>query len=174
MSRLPIPGGDTSAWGSILNDYLQVAHNADGTSKFLGSRVSRGTNQTGVVTSTLTKVTFDAVRYGDTSWWSAGSPTKITLPLTGYYTVGGVVEFSANVNGERYADIFKNNTTIVSELAGGVACTTGGFPVCQGSSPALFAAGDFIEMRVYQNSGTDRILLTEPWGPDMWAFFEGV
>lgn len=31
MARLPIPGGDSGDWGTILNDYLSVAHNADGT-----------------------------------------------------------------------------------------------------------------------------------------------
>lgn len=33
MSRLPIPGSDDDIWGNILNDYLLVAHNADGTLK---------------------------------------------------------------------------------------------------------------------------------------------
>ncbi len=33
MSRLPIPGSDDGAWGDILNDFLSVAHNGDGTAK---------------------------------------------------------------------------------------------------------------------------------------------
>lgn len=33
MARLPIPGGDSESWGTILNTYLQVEHNADGTLK---------------------------------------------------------------------------------------------------------------------------------------------
>ncbi|MDB5184446.1 MAG: hypothetical protein JWN38_254 [Candidatus Saccharibacteria bacterium] len=31
MSRLPTPGADSNNWGTLLNDYLQQAHNADGT-----------------------------------------------------------------------------------------------------------------------------------------------
>jgi hypothetical protein len=31
MARLPVPGSDDGEWGDILNDYLSVAHNADGT-----------------------------------------------------------------------------------------------------------------------------------------------
>lgn len=31
MARLPVPGSDLNAWGTILNDFLGVAHNADGT-----------------------------------------------------------------------------------------------------------------------------------------------
>ncbi|HEU4715541.1 MAG TPA: glycosyl hydrolase family 28-related protein [Candidatus Saccharimonadales bacterium] len=33
MARLPIPGNDDGTWGSILNDYLSVEHNTDGTLK---------------------------------------------------------------------------------------------------------------------------------------------
>jgi Repeat of unknown function (DUF5907) len=33
MARLPTPGGDSNAWGQILNDFLAVEHNTDGTLK---------------------------------------------------------------------------------------------------------------------------------------------
>ncbi|NTW62060.1 polysaccharide deacetylase family protein [Candidatus Saccharibacteria bacterium] len=33
MSRLPVPGSDAGTWGNILNDYLSVEHNSDGTLK---------------------------------------------------------------------------------------------------------------------------------------------
>ncbi len=33
MARLPIPGGDEGNWGEILNEYLSVEHNPDGTQK---------------------------------------------------------------------------------------------------------------------------------------------
>jgi len=31
MARLPIPGTDADTWGDVLNDFLRVAHNEDGT-----------------------------------------------------------------------------------------------------------------------------------------------
>jgi hypothetical protein len=31
MSRLPVPGSDDGTWGDVLNDFLLVAHNDDGT-----------------------------------------------------------------------------------------------------------------------------------------------
>jgi len=31
MSRLPTPGGDQDLWGNVLNDFLSVSHNTDGT-----------------------------------------------------------------------------------------------------------------------------------------------
>jgi hypothetical protein len=33
MARLPVPGSDDGVWGDVLNDYLGVAHNSDGTIK---------------------------------------------------------------------------------------------------------------------------------------------
>ncbi len=34
MARLPIPGSDSDQWAQILNDFLLVSHNADGTQRF--------------------------------------------------------------------------------------------------------------------------------------------
>ena len=33
MARLPVPGGDDGSWGQVLNDFLVVAHDTDGTLK---------------------------------------------------------------------------------------------------------------------------------------------
>lgn len=33
MARLPNPGGDSNVWGGVLNEFLEVEHNADGTLK---------------------------------------------------------------------------------------------------------------------------------------------
>ena len=48
MARLPIPGQDAGAWGTILNDFLAVEHNSDGTLKASGS-LSTKANDTSVV-----------------------------------------------------------------------------------------------------------------------------
>lgn len=36
MARLPVPNSDDGTWGTILNDFLSQAHNADGTLKDIG------------------------------------------------------------------------------------------------------------------------------------------
>lgn len=41
MSRLPVPGSDDGVWGSVLNDFLGVAHNTDGTLKNTGVLASK-------------------------------------------------------------------------------------------------------------------------------------
>ena len=41
MARLPVPGSDNNTWGNILNDFLGVEHNADGTLKASGSLANK-------------------------------------------------------------------------------------------------------------------------------------
>ncbi|EDK72540.1 conserved hypothetical protein [candidate division TM7 genomosp. GTL1] len=51
MARLPIPGSDSGSWGTILNDFLSVEHNSDGTLKASGSLEDKADN-TAVVHNT--------------------------------------------------------------------------------------------------------------------------
>jgi hypothetical protein len=37
LARLPTPGGDEGEWGDVLNEYLSVEHNSDGTLKARGT-----------------------------------------------------------------------------------------------------------------------------------------
>ena len=37
MARLPQPGGDKGSWGAVLNEFLEVEHNADGSLKPSGA-----------------------------------------------------------------------------------------------------------------------------------------
>jgi len=46
MSRLPTPGSDDGLWGTILNDFLSVEHNADGTLKSSGSLAAKAGDNT--------------------------------------------------------------------------------------------------------------------------------
>lgn len=48
MARLPVPGADDGVWGDVLNEYLEVEHNADGTLKSTGSLASKA-NDSAVV-----------------------------------------------------------------------------------------------------------------------------
>jgi parallel beta-helix repeat protein len=54
MARLPQPGSDVNRWGDILNDFLRVEHNEDGTLKVtsqLADKVSLGGDLDGSVDS---------------------------------------------------------------------------------------------------------------------------
>ena len=57
MARLPIPGSDDGTWGDILNSFLEVEHNSDGTQKTLS--VSKG--GTGATNSTTARTNLGAI-----------------------------------------------------------------------------------------------------------------
>jgi hypothetical protein len=42
MARLPTPGGDDGTWGGVLNDFLDQAHNTDGTLKTTALQAAGG------------------------------------------------------------------------------------------------------------------------------------
>lgn len=46
MSRLPVPGSDQDVWGNILNDFLQRAHNEDGTLRPISRTLLDSSTQT--------------------------------------------------------------------------------------------------------------------------------
>ncbi len=50
-ARLPKPGGDDNTWGDVLNTFLEVSHNSDGT------LLSNAVKQTGAITSVNGKTT---------------------------------------------------------------------------------------------------------------------
>lgn len=51
MTRLPTPGGDDGDWGNILNDYLSVAINSDGTLKTISRSTLDSSSQTSLASA---------------------------------------------------------------------------------------------------------------------------
>lgn len=58
MARLPTPGGDDGTWGEVLNEFLNVGHNSDGTNK--ARRTPRVYSTTSTATLTPEIDTYDA------------------------------------------------------------------------------------------------------------------
>jgi hypothetical protein len=46
MARLPQPGADDGTWGDVLNDFLEIEHNTDGTLKASGSLATKADDGT--------------------------------------------------------------------------------------------------------------------------------
>lgn len=89
MARLPIPGSDDGTWGDILNDYLGVELNADGSLKNGYKKPATGIPQTDLASSvqtTLSKVatseqtTNKGVASGYASLDSSGKIPTANLP----------------------------------------------------------------------------------------------
>jgi len=105
MARLPQPGGDDGTWGQVLNDFLDVAHNTDGTvkpSSFTDNSIPGSKIQSNSVTNTqlLTGsgsdgqvLTKSAASSGGFAWTSvAGSPDATTIAK-------GLVQLAGDLGG---------------------------------------------------------------------------
>lgn len=79
MSRLPTPGGDDDTWGNILNDFLGVSHNADGTLK--DTAVTTGNLTDGSVTEAKLAGAVQTKLNASSS--DATASTKGVIQLTG-------------------------------------------------------------------------------------------
>src|SRR6185437_4567042 len=80
MSRLPTVGSDNDTWGNILNDYLAVEHNADGSQKALSpSKITPGNNGD-VLTTSSGAVAWAAPGGGGSPSGPAGGSLAGTYP----------------------------------------------------------------------------------------------
>lgn len=101
MARLPQPGGDSGAWGDILNDFLTQSHNTDGTLK--AGVVEESNLSLDVVaalnandTTAATRPTTDRIVYVSTSGTDANSGRALGLP---FLTVDAAVASFGSTNG---------------------------------------------------------------------------
>lgn len=107
MARLPIPGGDNGTWGDVLNDFLSVEHNSDGTHNVPAS-VQTALN-TKVDQSTLVEQVQDVVGAS----LVAGANTAIN-----YDTTAGTVTISTTGSGSTMPTDLSLSTTAMSITIG--------------------------------------------------------
>ena len=103
MSRLPIVGSDDSTWGDILNDFLSVEHNADGTQKTLG--LTKG--GTGATDAATARTNLSAVSTSDSRLTDTRTPTAHQSS----HQSGGSDALSGNLDANARLAIAKSGTT---------------------------------------------------------------
>lgn len=113
-------------------------------------RVFSSANQN-ILTATDTTITFDSERFDTDTMWVVGSPTRITCNTAGVYIVTFCMTWSANASGDRKIRVRLNGSTLIvsDERSSGQ-----NDPFDHSTSTLYkFAAGDYIEAYVGQNSG---------------------
>lgn len=102
--------------------------------------------------ATLTQVSFTGESVDELSAWVIGSPTRLTIPTTGWYMVSAYTSYANNSSGRRLTSVILNGTTEV-------ITTDYRMPVNGGTTNVTIAglayltAGDYLELQVYQTSG---------------------
>lgn len=185
MSRLPTPGTDDGSWGDILNDFLLVEHNSDGTLRPTGSLASKYTKPAGGipkqhlsndVQEALTQATTTTVAtLADTDLTQVDDNQILTfdasqqkwkntaLPVTPEATdvQKGIVQLSGDLGGTADSPSVKSRTVKAT-----VHPTQGDFPVSSfpSASAAIQAALNTVGQdgggEVYVSEGTYELTFT--------------
>lgn len=110
MARLPIPGADDGTWGDVLNDYLAVEHNSDGSLR-RGPEITQAKNTADQAQAAV----------------SAKADDAAVLHLAGAETVTGAKDFTGGITAggkaivvatdSRLGDASATNTGVI-RLAG--------------------------------------------------------
>lgn len=120
----------------------------------LGAKV-KTQNSTVIATNTTTYFSWESVDYYDINMVNLTSnPTRITIPRTGRYFVGINFAFEAVATSYWQADIVVNRVS--PTLTSGIQNHPSTFGAINISEDAILTIGDYVEARVYQNTGSNR------------------
>ena len=98
-------------------------------------------------------LTFDSEKWDTDGMHSTVSNTsRITCATPGIYTVYGNVQIQSNNSGSRILSILLNGTTGIARMR--ITATQGAFTIMNISGQVLLDTGDYIELTVFQNSGS--------------------
>ncbi|HVW22984.1 MAG TPA: hypothetical protein VHB51_00650 [Candidatus Saccharimonadales bacterium] len=120
MTRLPQPGGDNNIWGDLLNDFLNVEHNSDGTLKNVArpaDLIPKLDKSGGTMTGSLTL---------------AGDPSSALQAATKQYVDGVAVSGAPDAT-----TTTKGIVQLAGDLAGTAAAPT--VPGLSGKEPTIAA-----------------------------------
>lgn len=110
MPRLPEVGQDNNTWGEVLNGFLEVSHNADGTQK-ANSLVCKGfLTQLGTDAPVLT-----AIEDTILGTWARTTTGTYTLTKTGAFTVNKTAPVD-DIYIDQSDNLYKINRTDVNTI----------------------------------------------------------
>jgi Concanavalin A-like lectin/glucanases superfamily len=133
--------------GSWMSAELMATDFSEGVS---AASVSRNTDLT-VTVNTSVDITFTTEEADTENYWTDVTPTRITIPAAGWYSVTGFVMWNSS-SGYRSLLLMKNGTT---EIAGDVSST--GTIRQNVAHVGYFVAGDYLILRAFCSSTTGTI-----------------
>jgi hypothetical protein len=158
VARLPTPGGDDGNWGTVLNQFLQVEHNADGTHldattsqkgevKFAtAAQVNAGSDTTRAVTP-ATLYSTQTLTDGASIAWDLSLGAMATVTLTANRTLANPTNL---VNGATYLLIIKQDSN------GNHTLTYGNkYKFAAGTVPTLSTGANAVDIIAFLCDGTN-------------------
>lgn len=153
-----VPTAPTAVAGTnttqiATTEYVETAIGAGGGSPPETFGVTRAAAQSIANGSTATLL-FDTEVWDSSTLWTLGDPGKITFSAdsAGNWLIQGQIQIGASGSGYRYIELRKNGGTQISLTT--ITGVNGGDPTSVSINAShAFVNGDYIELRVYQNSG---------------------
>lgn len=128
---------------------------APATPIFRGCRIYNSGTQS-INNATDTVLTFDSEEFDSDAYHSTSSNTsRITIPtgLGGKYLVGCKVEFAGNATPARFVRFLKNGASVRASMVTEPSPTAATTADLMAETILDLAAGDYVEVLVFQNSG---------------------
>ena len=128
-----------------------------------------------IANGTETSLAFNSERYDTAAMHdTATNNSRITIGAAGLYVITTHIEFATNVTGQRYAFIRLNGATILAMQTGWEGAGGVGLYINLATTERL-AAADYLEVRVYQNSGAAlNVTSTARRSPEFTATWVGL
>jgi hypothetical protein len=139
------------------------------TPTFVGCRLTKSASQS-IANTTVTNVSFDQETFDSDGFHdNVTNNTRITIPTGkgGKYLVTVQTMFTGFTASNVFSQVKKNGTEIMTSYT---ANSNTAAPTQGMSQIFSFAAADYIEVAVYQNSGTAQNLLSEAYTPGATIF----
>jgi hypothetical protein len=155
---------------------MATAMAASGTLGALVTRTSDGTSFFGA--STDTDVVWQSEVRDDGDLWTSGANTRLTLPATGWWSVGGQIHYSGNLSSDthfRYATSIRlNGTTNIARTQGWHSISDEEM-IWQVHTRRYFTAADYVTLRGFQDTASAMSILTSLGTASchFYAFYEG-
>lgn len=156
----------------LVDDFGPTDRNFANIEKYLahGPAAARVFNSANIAIAddTLTYLTFDSERFDNCGAHSTSSNTgRLTVPTTGLYTIGAMVDFNLDADGYREVVFRANGTTIFARKRIPTVLASVG-TVLTLEVPYRLAAGEYVECGVKHTAGASLDVLTFDWSPDFW------
>ena len=114
-----------------------------------------------LTTATETLLTFNSERFDTNGLHSPSSnPGRLTAPSSGVYLISAHLTFASNATGIRYAYIRLNGSTIIARAKLPTSGSGGLDDWLSISTICWLAAGDYVEVFAFQNSGGNLNILS--------------
>ncbi len=152
---------DETRWHALMSDIRHRGARRGTTAAWAVKSAVQSISSSVFTWLTWSSVSFQTVGIDGYTLFDAAFPTRLTAPEAGIYLVTASVTFHPNVNGSRQIRLLLDNAVAYLAVSGQFNNATGQVDGLLATTVVRLGAGQFIEVLVYQDSGSSIDVRTE-------------